>query len=121
MGEGRKSGRCNFFSSPLTEENRRGAAHRTARAARRRHLPPAFAMANEMTKEWLKAHCKESGGYGTPSLNDKLYLHFKGFDRIQNLEEYTGLKSIFLEGNGLEDLTGLEACWSFVACSRSRT
>ena len=63
-----------------------------------------------MTKEWLKAHCKESGGYGTPSLNDKLYLHFKGFDRIQNLEEYTGLKSIFLEGNGLEDLTGLEAC-----------
>ena len=67
-------------------------------------------MANEMTKEWLKAHCKESGGYGTPSLNDKLYLHFKGFDRIQNPEEYTGLKSIFLEGNGLEDLTGLSAC-----------
>ena len=69
-------------------------------------------MVNEMTKAWLKAHCKENGGYGTPELNDKLYLHFKGFDKIENLEEYTGLKSVFLEGNGLEQLTGLEACTS---------
>ena len=63
-----------------------------------------------MTKEWLKQHCKEQGYYTTPSLNDKLFLHFKGFDRIQNLEEYTGLKSLFLEGNALEDLEGLEEC-----------
>ena len=67
-------------------------------------------MAHEMTAKWLKAHCKENGGYGTPELNDKLYLHFQGFDRIQNLEAYTGLKSLFLEGNGLEDLEGLSAC-----------
>ena len=67
-------------------------------------------MAHEMTAKWLKAHCKENGGYGTPELNDKLYLHFQGFDRIQNLGAYTGLKSLFLEGNGLEDLEGLSAC-----------
>lgn len=67
-------------------------------------------MAHEMTLKWLKQHCKENGGYGTPSLNDKLYLHFQGFDRIQNLEAYTGLKSLFLEGNGLEDLEGLQEC-----------
>ena len=67
-------------------------------------------MAHEMTAKWLKTHCKENGGYGTPELNDKLYLHFQGFDRIQNLEAYTGLKSLFLEGNGLEDLEGLSAC-----------
>ena len=67
-------------------------------------------MANEMTKEWLKAYCMEQGYYGTPSLNDKLFLHFKGFDRIQNLEAYTGLKSLFLEGNGLEEIEGLEGC-----------
>jgi dynein assembly factor 1 len=67
-------------------------------------------MANEMTKEWLKAYCKEQGYYTTPSLNDKLFLHFKGFDRIQNLEAYTGLKSLFLEGNGLEEIEGLEGC-----------
>ena len=53
-------------------------------------------MANEMTKELLKAHCKEQGGYTTASLNDKLFLHFKGFDRIQNLEEYTArLQGLF--------------------------
>ena len=51
-----------------------------------------------------------AGGLRHTRLNDKLYLHFKRFDRIQNLEEYTGLKSIFLEGDPLEDLTGLEAC-----------
>ena len=33
--------------------------------------------------------CRESGGYVSPPLNDILYLHFKGFARIQNLEEYT--------------------------------
>jgi len=29
--------------------------------------------------------------------------------RLENLEEYTGLKSVFLEGNGLESLDGLQA------------
>jgi len=57
--------------------------------------PPPRAMANEMTKELLKAHCKEQGGYTTASLNDKLFLHFKGFDRIQNLEEYTARIVLF--------------------------
>ena len=37
----------------------------------------------EMTKEWLKKHCKEQNQYGTPSLNDKLYLHFKGWDKVR--------------------------------------
>jgi dynein assembly factor 1 len=67
-------------------------------------------MATEMTAAWLKAHCKEQGHYTTPALNDKLFLHFKGFDRIQNLEPYTGLKALFLEGNGLEELEGLGGC-----------
>jgi dynein assembly factor 1 len=45
--------------------------------------------------------------YTTPSLNDCLYLHYKGFDRIENLEEFTGLKVIYLEGNGLGKIEGL--------------
>lgn len=61
----------------------------------------------QMTKEALKAICKENQLYRTPSLNDKLYCNFKGFTRIDNLEEYTALRALFLEGNVLENLEGL--------------
>eukprot|EP00227_Mantoniella_beaufortii_P014478 CAMPEP_0197576170 /NCGR_PEP_ID=MMETSP1326-20131121/1286_1 /TAXON_ID=1155430 /ORGANISM="Genus nov. species nov., Strain RCC2288" /LENGTH=116 /DNA_ID=CAMNT_0043139033 /DNA_START=491 /DNA_END=841 /DNA_ORIENTATION=+ len=47
-------------------------------------------MTNEISKEWLKAYCKEHGYYNTPSLNDKLFLHFKELDRIKNRD--TGLR-----------------------------
>ena len=63
-----------------------------------------------MTKEWLRSNCRETGGYTSPLLNESLYLHFKGFTRIQHLEEYTAVRSIFLEGNGIEELDGLENC-----------
>ena len=61
----------------------------------------------EMTKKALQDICKEHQLYRTPSLNDKLYCNFKGFTRIANLEEYTGLKALFLEGNALDSLEGL--------------
>ena len=64
--------------------------------------------APQMTKEWLRAHCRANKLYVTPSLNDTLHLHYQGFNRIENLEEYTGLKAVFLEGNGLESLDGLQ-------------
>ena len=54
-----------------------------------------------MSKEYLRKLCKDDKLYLTPSLNDKLYLNFKGFTAIQALEEYTGLKAIFLEGDYL--------------------
>jgi hypothetical protein len=62
----------------------------------------------EMTKKFLKDLCREQNLYGTPSLNDILYLHYKGFRKIQNLDEYTGLKVAYLEGNGLTSMLGLE-------------
>ena len=64
-------------------------------------------MSHIMSKTTLMALCKENHGYRTPSLNDKLYLNFKGFSRIECLEEYTGLKALFLEGNSLDSLEGL--------------
>ncbi len=61
----------------------------------------------EMTKQFLRQHCKDNGLYTTPNLNDKLYLHYKGFNKICCLEEYIGLKALWLEGNGLSRIEGL--------------
>lgn len=60
-----------------------------------------------MTLKYLKQICKEQKGYQTPELNDILYLHFKGFAKIENMDAYFGLKSLWLEGNGIAKIENL--------------
>ena len=61
----------------------------------------------EMTKRELRKSAIENGGYTSPALNDQLYLHYKGYRKIENLEEYTNLKALWLDSNGLETIENL--------------
>ena len=58
----------------------------------------------------LKLACMEHDGYETPELNEKLFLHFKGYRFIDNLAPYVALKTLFLESNGIQEISGLETC-----------
>ncbi|XP_016964518.1 dynein axonemal assembly factor 1 homolog [Drosophila biarmipes] len=63
---------------------------------------------NRMTPKGLKELCKKAKLYQTPRLNDVLYLHYQGYQSIECLEEYTELKSLWLECNAISEIQGLE-------------
>lgn len=44
----------------------------------------------------------------TRYFNYKLYLNYKGFGKIENLEEFIGLKVLYMKGNALEKILGLD-------------
>ena len=48
--------------------------------------------------------------YSTKELNDRLYLHYKGFHCIENLQPFTGLRVLYIEGNCISKIEGLEQC-----------
>ena len=61
----------------------------------------------QMSPDVLRGICKKHDLYRTPELNTTLYCNLKGFRSIANLEPYTGLVSLFLEGNAIASLNGL--------------
>lgn len=64
-----------------------------------------------MNADWIKKMIRKDGErmhyYSTPELNSCLYLHFKGFRNIGGLEEFVGLKALWLEGNAIPRIEGL--------------
>ena len=60
-----------------------------------------------MYPEEVKKSALQHGGYETPELNDQLYLHYKGYQRIENLEPYVNVKALWLDSNGLEKIENL--------------
>jgi len=61
-----------------------------------------------MSPEALRECCKKSNGWENPELNDVLMLHYKGFRKIENLDQYKNAKSLFLESNGIARIENLE-------------
>ncbi|CAK9104161.1 unnamed protein product [Durusdinium trenchii] len=61
-----------------------------------------------MTPAVLRKSCLENRGYELPELNEVLILHYKGFRKIEGLDDYTNVRSIFLECNGISKIENLE-------------
>uniref|UniRef100_A0A182Y5L7 Dynein axonemal assembly factor 1 homolog n=1 Tax=Anopheles stephensi TaxID=30069 RepID=A0A182Y5L7_ANOST len=62
----------------------------------------------KMTKKTIQASCRKNKLYLTPHLNDVLYLHYSGYNAIEGLEEYVGLKCLWLECNAISGISGLD-------------
>lgn len=71
-------------------------------------MSPLKNCAGQMTKKVIVDQCKRNKLYTTPRLNDVLYLHFQGFHKIENLEDYAGLKCLWLESNAISKIEGLD-------------
>ncbi|QDZ22788.1 hypothetical protein A3770_08p53060 [Chloropicon primus] len=66
-------------------------------------------MAFEMSTESLRKHCRKLNLYSSRlDLNEILHLQCKGITKIQGLEEFTGLTTLYLESNAISDIEGLE-------------
>ncbi|CAK4238445.1 unnamed protein product [Aphanomyces euteiches] len=68
-----------------------------------------------MDRETLVQLCIDNDGYETPELNDNLFAHFKGFQKIEGLELFYNLKALWLESNGLTKIENLD-CLSELRC-----
>ncbi|KAL8428431.1 hypothetical protein Efla_003247 [Eimeria flavescens] len=68
----------------------------------------ACEMSREVIFEMLKEEPKLY--FRTPSLNNVLYIHRKGFTNIAGLEEFTGLRALYADGNAICKIEGLENC-----------
>lgn len=55
-------------------------------------------LTNRYLRELFRTEWKKY--YRTPELNEKLFLHFKGFSKMQNLGQFHQLKCLYFEGNG---------------------
>ena len=61
-----------------------------------------------MTKKNLRLICRKDDLYEIPIHNEKLYLGFKGFSSIDNLDEYINLRALWLNNNGFIKIENLD-------------
>ena len=63
--------------------------------------------APRITVDEVMELCSKQKLFQTPYLNDKLFLHGKGYKKIENLELYTETKALWLEGNAITKIENL--------------
>jgi dynein assembly factor 1 len=61
-----------------------------------------------ITKKAIKEVIKKHNLYNTPELNEVLYLHYRGFTRICNLDKFVNLKALWLNNNAICRIEGLD-------------
>lgn len=90
------------IEAKIAEDDRRAREQRQAESV----LFGAAKLTKEKLRELLDSNRRMY--YRTEELNDKLFLHFGGFTKLENLEKFTGLKTLYAESNALDTMTGLE-------------
>jgi len=60
-----------------------------------------------MTEETITEICEDTECFKTPSLNHQLLLHRRGFRKIENLDAFINVKTLFLEGNSISKIENL--------------
>lgn len=69
----------------------------------------------EITPSSLRELAKERNYYQSRlDLNEVLHLQHKGITRLVNLEEFTGLKTLYLECNAIQTIENLD---KLVSCA----
>lgn len=67
-----------------------------------------------ITPKAIMDSCVKNQLYTIPELNDVLYLHFSGYQKIANLEPYVNLTSIWLNNNAIYEIEGLDTLINLV-------
>jgi len=60
-----------------------------------------------MTEKTVTDICEDTECFKTPNLNHQLLLHRRGFRKIENLDAFTNVKTLFLEGNSILKIENL--------------
>lgn len=68
-----------------------------------------------MTSKALQESCVKNGGWSAPELNEVLMLQYKGFRKIEGLQAYCNVRSLFLENNGIAKLQNLSVLPNLVS------
>lgn len=63
---------------------------------------------SRMSEEFISEICKANGGFRTPELNEKIYLHFRGFRKMEGLDSFVCCRALWLENNLIAEIEGIE-------------